>query len=94
VVPELTDEQAAQIDMPDYTEQGFLGELRKLSQGRCDPELTSILVGDSFPVIRWLHSRVRPHRRLASRPGGTAGADPWECWPPSPGSCWGRCGCR
>ncbi len=57
VLPDLTDEEAARIDLPPYTEQDFLGELHQLTQGRCDPELASILVGDSFPTIRWLHHK-------------------------------------
>jgi tricarballylate dehydrogenase len=57
VLPELTDEQAAQIDMPPYTEQHFLDDLRRLTQDRCDPELAAVLVGDSFPTIRWLHDK-------------------------------------
>jgi tricarballylate dehydrogenase len=57
VLPELTDEQAAQVDVPPYGEQHFLDDLRRLTEGRCDAELVGVLVRDSFDTIRWMHGK-------------------------------------
>src|SRR5258708_10262958 len=53
----LTDEQASSIDMPPYTEQHFLDDMSRLTHGRCDPELTRVLVGDSWDTDCWMHDR-------------------------------------
>lgn len=53
----LTDEQAANVDMPPYTEADFMADMQRLTHGRCDPELAGILVGDSFGAVRWMHDR-------------------------------------
>jgi tricarballylate dehydrogenase len=57
LLPDLTDEQAAVIDLPPYSEERFLADLRRLTEGRCDPELSAILVGDSFDTIRWMRAK-------------------------------------
>jgi tricarballylate dehydrogenase len=57
VLPDLRDEEAARIDMSPYTEQDFLDDLRRLTQDRCDPELSAVLVRDSFPTVHWLHDK-------------------------------------
>jgi tricarballylate dehydrogenase len=55
LLPELTDEQAARIEMPVYTEKHFLADMRRLTLGRCDSALTDVLVGDSWESVCWLH---------------------------------------
>jgi tricarballylate dehydrogenase len=55
LVDDLTDERASVIDMPVYTEQDFAGEMQRLTHGRCDPELTQILVSDSGETVGWMH---------------------------------------
>ena len=55
--PSLTDEQAACIDLPPYTEEHYLEDLRRLTEGRCDPELAGVLVKESFATIRWMAAR-------------------------------------
>src|ERR671923_1064109 len=57
LLEELSDEQAAMIDLPPYTEADFMADLRRLTHGRCDPELAGVLVGDSFATVRWLHAQ-------------------------------------
>jgi tricarballylate dehydrogenase len=54
LVEGLTDEQAALIDMPAYTEHHFADDMRRLTHGRSDPELTRILVGDSWDTVCWM----------------------------------------
>jgi tricarballylate dehydrogenase len=43
-------------DLDPYTEDEFLADMRRVTLGRGDPEMARILVGDSGPVVRWLHS--------------------------------------
>jgi len=56
LVSDLTDEQASKIEMPPYTEQHFLADMQRLTHGRCDPELTNILVGDSWETVCWMRA--------------------------------------
>src|SRR5262249_8435009 len=35
LLPDLTDEQAAVIDLPPYSEERYLADLRRLTEGRC-----------------------------------------------------------
>jgi tricarballylate dehydrogenase len=56
LIDDLTDEQAARIDMPIYADQDFANDMRRLTHGRCDPKLTQILVGDSWETARWMRN--------------------------------------
>ena len=57
ILPDLSDEQAARIELPPYAEEHFMADLQRLTEGRCDPELAGILVGDSAEVVHWMHAR-------------------------------------
>jgi tricarballylate dehydrogenase len=57
LLDDLTDEQAARIEMPPYAERHFLDDLRRLTHGRCDPELAGILVDDSWAAVRWMRAK-------------------------------------
>jgi tricarballylate dehydrogenase len=57
LLDDLTDEGAARIELPAYDERRFHDDMRRLTHGRCDPDLTEILVGDSFDAVRWLHAK-------------------------------------
>ncbi|MBA2451167.1 MAG: FAD-dependent tricarballylate dehydrogenase TcuA [Chloroflexi bacterium] len=75
ILPGLTDEQAARIVLPPYREADFMADLRRLTEGRCDPELAEILVGDSAETVGWMHAKgVRwelMYRRQSFRDGDT-----------------------
>ncbi|HEV8633720.1 MAG TPA: FAD-dependent tricarballylate dehydrogenase TcuA [Chloroflexota bacterium] len=57
LLDDLSDEQAARIDLPPYTERDFTDDMRRLTHGRCDPELTAILVGNSLATVGWMRDR-------------------------------------
>lgn len=57
ILPDLTDEQAAAVDLPPYTPEQFLADMLRVTEGRCDRELAGILVHDSAPVVRWMHDK-------------------------------------
>ncbi len=54
LLPDLTDAQAARIDLPPYPASAYLADLRRLTQGRTDPDLAATLVGDSTDTVFWL----------------------------------------
>jgi tricarballylate dehydrogenase len=54
LVPDLTDEQLATTDFGAYPESAFLGDLGRLTEYRCDPDLASTLVGESRATLRWM----------------------------------------
>jgi tricarballylate dehydrogenase len=54
LLDDLTDAQAARIDLPTYGANEFAGDMRRLTHGRCDPELTAVLVDDSFETVAWM----------------------------------------
>jgi tricarballylate dehydrogenase len=53
----FTDAEAALVDLPPYTPAQFLADLRRVTEGRCDPLLAGTLVGDSADVVRWMHAK-------------------------------------
>ena len=48
------DERLATTDIPPYSPDDFAADLRRVTEGRCDPELTAILTGDIADAVRWL----------------------------------------
>lgn len=55
---EDTDEdKLARTDLPEYSAEMFLGDMRSQTMGRCDPVLTDALVGDSADIVPWLHGK-------------------------------------
>jgi tricarballylate dehydrogenase len=57
LLDDLTDEQAARIDLPPYTRADFAEDMRRVTHGRCDPELTAVLVDDSLDTAAWMRER-------------------------------------
>lgn len=54
LVPDLTDEDVAGIDMHPYPAADFYADVMRLSSGWPDPELVGILADRSFETTRWL----------------------------------------
>ncbi|MCU1413057.1 MAG: fumarate reductase/succinate dehydrogenase flavoprotein domain protein [Microbacteriaceae bacterium] len=50
---DLSTEEAATLSLLPYTAELFHADLNRVTQGRIDPELAGILVGDSNDSIRW-----------------------------------------
>jgi tricarballylate dehydrogenase len=57
ILDDLTDAQAAAVDLPPYTTEQFMADMLRVTEGRCDRELASILVNDSSMVVRWMHAK-------------------------------------
>ncbi len=67
LLEEMTDELAAQTELPAYTPEQFRSDMERVTEGRCDPELTAILVNDAAPAIHWLHEKGLRFRLMYDR---------------------------
>jgi tricarballylate dehydrogenase len=54
LVEPIGDGEVARTDLPAYTAEDFRGDMRRVTEGRADPELLEILVGDSRDALGWL----------------------------------------
>lgn len=76
---DLIEEDSAGRDreavVPAYPADAFTADMERITGGRCDPELTRVLVHDSAEAVRWLASKgVRwrlMYERQAYSTGGT-----------------------
>ncbi|WP_152185030.1 FAD-dependent tricarballylate dehydrogenase TcuA [Segeticoccus rhizosphaerae] len=60
-LPELLDvvdpdDRHAVTEVPAYSPEEYAADLAKVTEGRNDPALTEVLVHESGPTLRWLHS--------------------------------------
>jgi tricarballylate dehydrogenase len=53
-IPDLSPEEIARTDFGTYTEEQFLDDMGRLTEYRCDPDLTEILVKQSLPTVEWM----------------------------------------
>lgn len=54
---DLSDTEAARVDLPPYTPAQFMADMERVTEGRCDPRLAGILVGDSADVVHWMRAK-------------------------------------
>jgi tricarballylate dehydrogenase len=57
VIPDLTAEEIARTDFGTYTEEQFLDDMGRVTEYRCDPDLTEVLVKNSLPTLIWMRSK-------------------------------------
>ena len=57
LMPDLTDDEVARTDFGTYTEAQFLDDMARVTQYRCDPDLTEVLVKRSFETLLWMRSK-------------------------------------
>jgi len=55
--PDLSDEEVARTDFGSYTEDNFLDDMGRVTQYRTDPELSEILVRNSFETLKWMRGK-------------------------------------
>jgi tricarballylate dehydrogenase len=67
VVAPIDDDVASATELPPYTGEEYLGDMNRLTQGRCDPELVGLLVDDSRDVIGWLDGKGLSFRLMYDR---------------------------
>ncbi|HZG73132.1 MAG TPA: FAD-dependent tricarballylate dehydrogenase TcuA [Chondromyces sp.] len=54
VIPDLTDEEAEKIVMPEYTKSDFYNDLMRVTEGKSDPGLANQLISKSYETIVWM----------------------------------------
>lgn len=55
VVPEILEDHEDKIRLPSYTDQDFLDDLIKVTDGKTDSKLTKQLTEQSFHTIKWMN---------------------------------------
>ena len=56
-IPDLTPEEIARSDFGTYTEEQFLDDMGRVTEYRCDPDLTERLVKRSLPTVEWMRTK-------------------------------------
>jgi tricarballylate dehydrogenase len=54
---DLSDDEVARTDFGTYTTEQFLDDMARVTEYRCDPDLTELLVKESFPAVQWMRSK-------------------------------------
>ncbi|MGH9579837.1 MAG: FAD-dependent tricarballylate dehydrogenase TcuA [Terriglobales bacterium] len=57
VMPELSEEEIRRTDFGTYTEEQFLDDMGRVTEYRCDPDLTEVLVKKSLETVEWMRSK-------------------------------------
>lgn len=56
-VLDVSEEEERTVDFGTYTEENFFDDMGRVTQYRCDPDLTEILVRNSRPTLAWMKSK-------------------------------------
>ena len=54
---DLSEEEAARSDFGTYTEEQFFDDIARVTEYRCDPDLTEILIKQSHPTVVWMRKK-------------------------------------
>src|SRR6202521_2104304 len=54
LAPDIADLDLANIDFGSYTSEQYYDDMHRLTEYRCDPDLTDVLIGDSYAAALWL----------------------------------------
>ena len=57
LMPDLTDDEVARTDFGTYTADQFFDDMARVTQYRCDPDLTEILVRRSLETLLWMRGK-------------------------------------
>lgn len=92
LMPDLTADEIANTDFGTYTAEQFLDDMARLTQYRCDPDLTEVLVRRSLDTMLWMRGKgvryVPIYGRQAFKSGGRFkfwGGLTVEAWGGGPG---------
>lgn len=67
ILDEVDEENLKRTKLPPYPVEHFRRDMQRITKGRCDPELTDILVENASNTIRWLHQRGLRFRLMYDR---------------------------
>jgi len=57
VMPDLSEDEIARSDFGTYSADQFLDDMARVTEYRCDPDLTEILVKQSLDTVAWMRSK-------------------------------------
>ncbi len=57
LMPDLTAEEIANTDFGTYTAENFYDDMGRVTEYRCDPELTELLISNSRSAMRWMRGK-------------------------------------
>ena len=57
LIPDLSADEIANTDFGTYTDEQFLDDMARVTEYRCDPDLTEILVKQSHPTVVWMRKK-------------------------------------
>ncbi len=57
LMPDLTEYECANTDFGSYSSEAFFDDMARITQYRCDPTLTDLLVENSFPTLSWMRGK-------------------------------------
>jgi tricarballylate dehydrogenase len=74
------DERLARTQVPPYSAAQFRGDMERTTSGRCDPQLTDVLVTESGAAVRWLQALGMPFRLMYERQAYQRPDDSYLFW--------------
>ena len=57
LMPDLSDEEKRMTDFGAYTADQFFDDMARVTEYRCDPDLTEVLVRQSYETLKWMGSK-------------------------------------
>ncbi len=57
LIPDLSSEEIARTDFGTYTADQFFDDMGRVTEYRCDPDLTELLVNRSHPTVLWMRQK-------------------------------------
>jgi tricarballylate dehydrogenase len=54
---DLSEDELARTDFGTYTEDQFFDDMGRITEYRCDPDLTELLIRNSFPTVKWMREK-------------------------------------
>src|SRR5215472_16466657 len=57
LIPNISDHELANVDVGTYTEEEYFDDMGRMTEYRCDPDLTEILIRQSFESAVWMREK-------------------------------------
>src|SRR5215469_1449155 len=57
LIPDISETELAEVDFGSYTAEQYFDDMGRLTHYRCDPEMTEILISNSFAAGLWLREQ-------------------------------------
>ena len=57
LIPDISDHELGNVDVGTYTEEEYFDDMGRMTEYRCDPDLTEILIRQSFEAAVWMREQ-------------------------------------